>query len=442
MKNNNDVKLYRGMVFYFKENTTLNEFSGLKEEDIRFFNFYEDGVLAVENGIVKEAGEYNKLLRRYQNSEIIDYSGCLITPGFIDTHLHVTQSGVVAAYGEKLLEWLNSYVFPRESIYKDTESARKDINFFLNQLLKNGTTTACGFGPLRFEAADILFQELDKRNMRFITGNNMQDRNSPEYLCLSTKENIEVTEKLIKKWNGKAGRQHYAITPRFAYAGTEELLDTAGQLKRQYPELYVQTHIDENLNEIKSIKELFPWSRNYLDVYDKFGLVTDKSIFGHCIYITPEEYECFSDRGAIISSCPVSNNFLGSGLFNFKKMMEYTDKITLGSDWAAGNTLSMFAVMDEFYKISLLQDFKVYSMTRWFLSTLGSAKALGLDNYIGSFASGKEADFIVIDPSADDIVKYRFEMVDDIYEMLFILMTLGDTRLIKDTYVYGNRMTY
>ena len=278
--------------------------------------------------------------------------------------------------------------------------------------------------------------------MRFITGNNMQDRNSPEYLCLSTRENIEIAEKLIKKWNGKGGRQHYAITPRFAYAATEELLDTAGQLKKQYPELYVQTHIDENIKEINGIKELFPWSKNYLDVYDKFGLVTDRSIFGHCLHITPQEYECFRERGAIISSCPISNNFLGSGLFNFKKMMEYTDHITLGSDWAAGNTLSMFAVMDEFYKVSLLQDFKVYSMTRWFMSTLGAAKALGLDNYIGGFAPGKEADFIVIDPNADEIVKYRFEMVDDIYEMLFILMTIGDNRLIKDTYVYGNRMTY
>jgi len=276
--------------------------------------------------------------------------------------------------------------------------------------------------------------------MRFIAGNTMQDMNSPEYLKLSTKDNIEATEKMIKKWRGK-GRLHYALTPRFAFSCTEELLDTTGQMKKQYPDLYIQTHINENLNEIKAIKEMYPWSKNYLDVYDKFGLVTDTSIFGHCIHVTEPEYECFRDRKAIISSCPVSNCFLGSGLFNFKKMMHYTDRITLGTDWAAGTTLSMLAVMDEFYKASIIQDFRVYTMTRWFLATLGAAKALGLDEYIGSFEPGREADFVVIDPGADDIVKYRTEMVDDIYEMLFIIITLGNGTLIKDTYVFGTCMT-
>ena len=433
--------LYRGTLFYFREDAELTNFCGEKKEDARYVHFIEDGILVVEDGLIKEAGEYRELIKKYAGCPLTDYSGSLITPGFIDTHLHVTQSRIVAAYGEKLLEWLNNYVFPAEAAYTDPEVARKDINFFLTQLLKNGTTTACGYGPLRFEATDILFEELDRRNMRFISGNNMQDRNSPDYLCLSTEENLDVAERIIKKWHGNGGRQHYSLTPRFAYAASEELMEGAGVLKKQYPDIYIQTHIDENLAEIDGIKKLFPWSKNYLDVYDRFGLVTDKSIFGHCLYVTPEEYECLHDRQAIISSCPISNNFLGSGQFNFEKMMKYTDRITLGSDWAAGNTLSMMAVMDEFYKVSLLQDFKVYSMTRWFLATLGAAKSLGLDQYIGSFASGKEADFIVINPNADDVVKYRFNQVDDIFEMLFIIMTLGDSRLIQDTYVYGQCMT-
>ena len=434
------VKLFRGAIFYFTKEASLYPFTGDKELDSRFFHYIENGLLAVENGIVMEAGEYRDLVKKYEGSELKDYTGCLITPGFIDTHLHITQSGIVAAYGEKLLKWLESYVFPREALYHNEDEAREDITFFLEQLLKNGTTTACGYGPLTFEATDIVFDELSTRNMRFIAGNTMQDMNSPEYLKLSTKDNIQVTEKMITKWRGK-GRLHYALTPRFAFSCTEELLDTAGQMKKQYPDLYIQTHINENLNEIKAIKEMYPWSKNYLDVYDKFGLVTDTSIFGHCIHVTGPEYECFRDRKAIISSCPISNCFLGSGLFNFKKTMKYTDRITLGTDWAAGTTLSMLAVMDEFYKVSLLQDFRVYTMTRWFLSTLGAAKALGLDGYIGSFEPGREADFVVINPGADDIVKYRTEMVDDIYEMLFIIMTLGNVTLIKDTYVFGKCMT-
>ena len=434
------VKLYRGAIFFFTKEASLYPFTGDKELDSRFFHYIEDGILAVENGLVKEAGEYSDLVKKYAGSELKDYSGCLITPGFIDTHLHITQSGIVAAYGEKLLKWLESYVFPREALYHNEDEAREDITFFLEQLLKNGTTTACGYGPLTFAATDIVFDELSIRNMRFIAGNTMQDMNSPEYLKLSTKDNIEATEKMIKKWRGK-GRLHYALTPRFAFSCTEELLDTTGQMKKQYPDLYIQTHINENLNEIKAIKEMYPWSKNYLDVYDKFGLVTDTSIFGHCIHVTEPEYECFRDRKAIISSCPVSNCFLGSGLFNFKKMMHYTDRITLGTDWAAGTTLSMLAVMDEFYKASIIQDFRVYTMTRWFLATLGAAKALGLDEYIGSFEPGREADFVVIDPGADDIVKYRTEMVDDIYEMLFIIITLGNGTLIKDTYVFGTCMT-
>jgi len=434
------VKLYRGAIFFFTKEASLYPFTGDKELDSRFFHYIEDGILAVENGLVKEAGEYSDLVKKYAGSELKDYSGCLITPGFIDTHLHITQSGIVAAYGEKLLKWLESYVFPREALYHNEDEAREDITFFLEQLLKNGTTTACGYGPLTFAATDIVFDELSTRNMRFIAGNTMQDMNSPEYLKLSTKDNIEATEKMIKKWRGK-GMLHYALTPRFAFSCTEELLDTTGQMKKQYPDLYIQTHINENLNEIKAIKEMYPWSKNYLDVYDKFGLVTDTSIFGHCIHVTEPEYECFRDRKAIISSCPVSNCFLGSGLFNFKKMMHYTDRITLGTDWAAGTTLSMLAVMDEFYKASIIQDFRVYTMTRWFLATLGAAKALGLDEYIGSFEPGREADFVVIDPGADDIVKYRTEMVDDIYEMLFIIITLGNGTLIKDTYVFGTCMT-
>ncbi|MFC2101751.1 guanine deaminase [Bacteroidota bacterium] len=435
----NEMKIYKGNIFYFNENVTLKDFAAEKEASGTIYNYIENGFLAVENGKIVAVGDYNDCIKDYPDAEVIDYSGKMITPGFIDTHLHVTQSGIVAAYGEKLLEWLNNYVFPCESAYHDDAAARKDINFFLRELIKNGTTTAVGYGPLKYSATDILFEELSQRNMRFITGNTMQDRNSPEYLTLPAKENYENAQKIIRKWHNK-GRQSYAITPRFAFSSTEELLELSGSLKTEFPDLYIQTHIDENLAEIEGIKKLFPWSKNYLDVYDHFGLVTDKTVFGHCIYLTEDEYMGMRDKKSIISCCPISNSFLGSGLFNFKKMMKYTDRITLGSDWGAGNTLSMLAVLDEFYKVSILQDFKVYSMTRWFLATLGAAKSLGLSDVIGSFKPGKEADFIIIDPKATELLSYRTDRVNDIYELLFVLMTLGDSSLIEETYIYGNGM--
>ncbi len=353
--------------------------------------------------------------------------------------MHVTQSGSVAAYGEKLLEWLKNYVFPCESAYRDNVVARKDINFLLGELLKNGTTTAAGYGPLNYEATDILFEELDRRNMRFIAGNTMQDRNSPPSLTLTARENYDTSRKIINRWHNH-NRLSYAITPRFAFSSTEELLELSQALKNEHPDLYIQTHLNENHAEIEGTGKLFPWSKNYLHVYEHYGLATDKTIFAHCIHMTEPEYEAIADRKSIVSSCPVSNNFLGSGLFKFKDMKKYTDRITLGSDWAAGNTLSMLGVMDEFYKVSLLQDFKVYTMTRWFLCTLGAAKALGLSRFIGSFKPGKEADFIVIDPHATEMLSYRISTVKDIYELLFVLMTIGDERAIEDTYVFGRSM--
>ncbi|MBE0648279.1 MAG: guanine deaminase [Bacteroidales bacterium] len=434
-----DLKLYKGNIFYFNENITLKDFSPDKEAPGRLYHYIENGLLAVENGKIKAVGDYDTCIKDFQDAQIIDYSGKMITPGFVDTHLHVTQSGIVAAYGEKLLEWLNNYVFPCEAAYHDDLAARIDINFFLKELIKNGTTTACGYGPLKYKATDILFEELSRRNMRFITGNTMQDRNSPKYLSLPAKENYEIAREIILKWHNK-GRLSYAITPRFAFSSSEELLGLAGALKMEFPDLYIQSHIDENFAEIEGIKKLFPWSKNYLDVYDRFGLATDKTIFGHCLHLTEDEYEGMRDKKVIISCCPISNSFLGSGLFNFRKMMEFTDRITLGSDWGAGNTLSMLAVLDEFYKISMLQDFKVYSMTRWFLATLGAAKSLGLSDFIGSFKPGKEADFIIIDPKATELLSYRSARVKNIYELLFVLMTLGDSSLIEETYIYGQSM--
>lgn len=434
-----DKTAYRGSIFYFKDTATIANLpinKDLQSDNDCQYVYIEDGVLVVESGIIVAVGQYADLKSTLIEVPLVDYKGKLITPGFIDTHQHATQSAIVAAYGEKLLEWLDNYVFPAESSYADDDSARKDLNFFLDQLTKNGTTTAVSYGPLFLNAADIFFEELGKRNMRFVTGNILMDENAPDTLKLSTQENYDNCQKLIAKWHNKQ-RLSYCISPRFALACSESMLELCGSLKKEHPDCYIQTHLDENLHEIAAVKQRYPKSKNYLDVYDHFGLVTDRSVFGHCIHTTDEELDLFKKSGAIISWCPLSNNFLGSGLFNFGRALKYTDKITMGTDWGGGNCLSMFAVMDDAYKVSMLNSVKLPSMIRWYMATFGAAKALHLEDKIGNFTPGKEADFIVIDADANAYLKYRREKVSDIFEYLFVLMTLGSEQNIKATYIYG-----
>lgn len=430
---------YRGSIFYFKATASFENLPRKLEElsaSDKPFVYIEDGMLVVEDGKISAVGEYNTLSKTIGTTKIVDYKNKLITPGFIDTHQHASQSAIVAAYGEKLLEWLDDYVFPGESIYQDDESAKNDLNFFIDLLLKNGTTTAVSYGPLFYNACDIFFEILKKRNMRFITGNILMDINAPDNLRLTTQENYDNSVKLMEKWHNKS-RISYCISPRFALACSQDMLQLCGELKKRQPDAYIQTHLDENLSEIAEIKTLYPWSKNYMDVYQHFGLVSDRTVFGHCIHTTEDELRLFQKSNAIISWCPLSNNFLGSGLFNPERTFKFTTNVTLGTDWGGGNCLSMFAVMDEAYKVSMLNSYKLPSMVRWYFATLGAAKSLKLDHKIGNFDIGKEADFIVINPDASEYLKYRHERVNNIYELLFILMTLGEQPNITATYIYG-----
>lgn len=431
---------FRGRIFYFRDSSTYETIPYSKEIDKGFhehsYCYIEDGVLIVEEGKVHAVGQFADMSKELAGVKLVDYKGKLITPGWIDTHNHAAQSSIVAAYGEKLLEWLNNYVFPAESNYKDDDHARIDLNFFIDLLLRNGTTTAVSYGPLFYDATNIFFEELQKRNMRFITGNTIMDDDSPDYLKLPAKENYDISKKLIAKWHNKH-RLSFCVTPRFGLSCSEKMLEMCGALVEEHPDVYVQTHLDENVNEIKATHEKFPWSKNYLDVYDHYGLVTDRAVFGHCIHLTEAELEVFKAKKAIISHCPTSNNFLGSGLFDYGRVSKYTENITLATDWGAGNTISMFRVMDDAYKVAMLKGYKLPSMVRWYLCTLGAARALKIDSKIGNFEKGKEADFIVIDPDATDVLKYRNNQVDDIFEFLFIIMSLADERNIAATYIMG-----
>lgn len=435
-----DKTLYRGAIFYFKDDTRFANLPTNKNTELSSaehqYVYLSDGALVVEDGIIKAAGDYSDIRKHYADVKQIHYTGKLITPGFIDTHLHATQNAAAAAYGEKLLEWLENYVFPAEQKFIDSKHASNEFTLLLDRLLANGTTTACAYGPLFLDANHVLFEELSKRNMRFITGNTMMDANSPKKLCLPTQENYDNATQLINKWHNQQ-RLSFCITPRFALSCSEALLELCGALKKEHSDCYIQTHLNENHAEISAVEKMFPWSKNYLDVYDHFGLVTDQSIFGHCLHMHDDELSLMQQKQSILAWCPVSNDFLGSGKLDWQRTIQHVKRITLGSDWGAGNTLSMFKVLDSAYKVAMQQNYKLPSMMRWYLATYGAARALNLQDKIGNFTPGKEADFIVIDPSATPLVNYRFQQVDDIFEQLFILMTLGDSRNIHATYING-----
>ena len=430
---------YRGEVLYFVDDPAKNADS---------YRYYPDGVLYVENGKVLEAGSYEALKSAYKGAEIVDYSGRLIVPGMIDTHVHYPQIEMVAAFGAQLLDWLNNYTFPTEQNFSDFDHALRVANSFLDQLIDNGTTTALVFATVSPVSVDAFFEAAYKRNMRMISGKVMMDRFAPDYLLDTPESGYSQSKELIEKWHNK-GRLRYAVTPRFAPTSTPEQLTLAGKLVEEHPGVYVHTHVAENKAEVAWVAELFPSSRSYLDVYDQFGLVTNRSVFAHGIYLDDEDMQTLAKKGGSISFCPTSNLFLGSGLFNIEKAQQHNVKVGLGTDVGAGTSLSLLETMNEAYKVNQLR--KAFSddpskinpldpFQLLYLSTLGGARALSVDDKIGSFLPGREADFIVLNPNSKPLLSARVQGAKDLNEKLFAFAILGDDRTVEHTYIMGKAL--
>ena len=405
--------------------------------------YLEDGLLVLENGKIKDFGPYEQLREKYSAIEAIAYPDKLIMPGFIDTHIHYPQTAMVAAYGEQLLEWLSKYTFPTEAKFKDKNYAEEIAIVFLDELLKNGTTTALVFAAVFPESVDAFFEEAERRNLRMIAGKVMMNRNAPDFLLDTAQSSYDETKALIEKWHQK-GRLLYAVTPRFAITSTDEQLDLAGKLLSEFPDVYLHTHLSENVNEVQFVAELFPNSKGYLDVYDQAGLVKEKSIFAHGVQLTDQEFKRLSETKSAISFCPTSNLFLGSGLFKLHKAKssENPVKVGLGTDVGAGTSFSLLQTANEAYKVVQLQGQKLSSFQALFLATLGGARALSLDDKLGNFDIGKEADFIVLDPKATPAMALRnsdfpVKTLEDIADKAFAIMIMGDDRTIEATYIMG-----
>jgi guanine deaminase len=424
------VSVYRARIF----TPVADPFANGIESSYRYF---EDGFLAVDDaGRITDVGEWANA----PQGEAIDLSGKLITPGFIDTHLHAPQLEMIGSYGGDLLQWLNTYTFPTERKFVDPEHARRVASAFYDVLLRNGTLCALIFSTIHREATDIFFEEAERRGFRGIIGKTMMDRNAPDYLLdTSPQQSYDDSRALLEKWHGR-GLLRYAITPRFAPTSTTAQLELAGQLKREFPDAWVHTHISENRNEVRWVQELFD-DAEYADVYDHYGLLSERTVLAHGVWLTPEELDLLARRGTRIAHCPNSNLFLGSGLFPLHRVLDAGVLVGLGSDIGAGTTPSFFNAMADAYKVQIVQGVSLSPYHLWYLSTLGGARALTLDAETGSLESGKSADFLVLDLDATPLLSLRTRRASTIEDLLAGLIFMGDDRAVAQSFIAGRNVS-
>jgi guanine deaminase len=402
--------------------------------------FYEDGVLVIEQGRVKAVGDAQQMAAQgFDLASCHHFPDQLIMPGFIDSHMHYPQTQVIASYGEQLLDWLNNYTFPEEAKFSDAEFAAAAADNFLKIALQNGTTSAMVYTTVFAQSTEAFFTAAHKMNLRMIAGKVMMDRNAPEYLLDTPEQSEKDCRALIERWHNK-GRQQYALTPRFAPTSTPAQLAVAGKLYAQYPGLYLQTHLSENHQEIAWIKQLFPQARDYLDVYDQYGLLGPRSVFGHGIHLSGAEVARLAQTGSGVAFCPTSNTFLGSGLLDMARLEQAGVPVSLATDVGGGTSFSQLRTLAEAYKVLQLQGQNLHPLKGFYMATLGNARALQLDNCIGNFEAGKEADFVVINLGATPLQAQRQSCAQTITEKLFALMTLGDEHNIAKTFVMGKEV--
>ncbi|MBM3651070.1 MAG: guanine deaminase [Alphaproteobacteria bacterium] len=403
-----------------------------------------DAIVAMAGGRVTHFGPAERVRRELPPGLAITDLGkdALISAGFVDCHAHFPQTPMIAAHGAQLLDWLNRYTFPTELKYADKAFARSVAKTFLQENLRNGITTSCVYCTVHPQSVDALFEEAEALGLRLAAGKVLMDRNAPAELTDTAQSGYDQSQALIAKWHGR-GRLLYAITPRFAGTSSPEQLAAAGALWREHADCLMQTHIAETRQEIAWIKELFPDHRDYLDVYDRHGLCGQRAVFGHGTWLGERELQRLHDCGAAIAHCPTSNFFLGSGAFDLSRALERERmvRLGLGTDIGAGTSFSILATLGEAYKAAQLNQQSLSAAHAYYLATRGSARALYLEDRIGSLAPGMEADLVVLDMRSTPLIDFRMNHARDFAEQLFIQMTLGDDRAVQATYVAG-RLAY
>lgn len=421
------MQLYRANIAHFPKATA----------DVnRDIHIVCDGGLLIDGKHIVAVGDFSSLNQQYPHAEVIDHSGKWLVPGFIDSHLHYPQTQSIANYGEQLLSWLENYTFPTEMQFSDEVHAQKIAQIFLNQLLKNGTTTGFVFSTVHASSCNALFEAANNIDMAIIAGKVCMDRHCPAALQDTADIAQKESAQLIEKWHNK-GRNRYALTPRFAPTSTEAQLAALGELATQYDDVFIQTHLSENKDEIAWVNTLFPHCNGYLDVYDKYNLVRERAVFGHGIHLAASEWARLGESGASIAFCPTSNLFLGSGLFDMQTAKAHDVHVALATDVGAGTSFSMLKTYADAYKVSQLRNAPICPLEGFYLMTQGSAVAHQLDHEIGNLNAGTIADFVIIQPHYDELTALRIADTEDFSDVFFALSILGDDRAIEETWVSG-----
>jgi guanine deaminase len=405
--------------------------------DAQSYRYFDDGIVLVQDGRIYAVGPAAELTAQLPAGIPVEHhDDALILPGFIDPHIHFPQTQVIASYGAQLLEWLEKYTFVEEQKFADPAHAARNAEFFLDELARNGTTTAVAYCTAHPASAEALFTAAHSRNVGMIAGNSVMNRNAPPGLLAPAATAMADSRDLIRRWHG-TGRQRYAVTPRFAITSTDEQLAELGTLLKEFPTVLMQTHLDENLNEIATIKRLFPNDPSYTAVYARFGLLGPRSLMGHCIHLEDAEVALLRDTQSVAVFCPTSNLFIGSGLFDYERLNAAGARIALATDVGGGTSYSMLRTAAEAYKVMQLQGQNLPALAAFDLMTRRNAAALGLEDEIGTLAPGAFADLVVLDARATPAMAHRMEVARNLEEELFVLMTLGDDRAVRQTYIAG-----
>ncbi|MCY4465185.1 MAG: guanine deaminase [Chloroflexi bacterium] len=404
---------------------------------------HEDGLIIIRDDKIEAVGDYASLRGRLSpDAELRQYPDALLLPGFIDAHIHYAQVEIIGSFGTQLLEWLQKYTFPAEAKFSDPAHARRIADFFVAELLRHGTTSVSAFCTTAPGSVDAIFAAAQRVNMQILAGKMMMDRHAPANLLDTAQASYDESKALIERWHGR-GRCLYTVTPRFALTSSREQLELAGALLRETSDLRLQSHISENRAEVARAKELFPERASYTDIYDHYGLLGARAIYGHGIHLGEGELRRFHETGAKIAHCPTSNFFIGSGLFDMARVRDAARPVTvgLGTDVGGGTSFSMLQTMSAAYQMAQLRGTSLTTAQCYYLATLGSAESLGLAGEVGSLQAGCAADVIALDPQATPLLRLRADVADSLDELLFALLICADDRAVAATYVAG-RLVY
>ena len=403
--------------------------------------------MAFEAGRILGFGPFRELYAQYPGAEVIDERPSILLPGLIDTHVHYPQVRVIGAMGLRLLAWLEERTLPEEARLADRDYALNIARAFVRSLLRNGTTTALVFGSHYSAAQEVLFSEAERVGLRMMSGLVLSDRNLRPELERTPSQCFEESETLLKKWH-KRGRLRYAVTPRFSVSCSEAILEVCGALMRQYPDVFFQTHLNENSEEIRLVGELFPWAQDYLATYERFGLVGPKSVFAHNVHVTDGELSRLANAKASVAHCPSSNAFIGSGLFDMARHVKHNVPFALGTDVGGGTGFSLLKEGLMAYQTQMLRS--TYSSTHegeagyplspvhlLYLATQAGADVLSLGAEVGSLAAGKSADFVLLRPPEKSTLAEVLAHSPSAEASLGALFTLAREDCVREVYLAG-----